>query len=142
MQNHRVFNAESRRGLMFHRLYTKFIIPALAEENPDPNTDPEDKGLNVNFEQMIAQARKEEKDKLYPRLQKAEAENKTLTASVNKYLLENAALKEELEKRKGADDPAKKALETKVSELEAENKRLKESTPDEASIREKVKAEY
>lgn len=149
MQTKRAFTAELNRGLVFqsHRILERLALRAFAEEGGDPAPDGGDPNQNppsVNFEQMIAQARKEEKDKLYPRIKKAEDENKTLTASVNKYLLENAALKDELEKLKNnSGDSAKiKELEDTITTLETENKTLKENTPNEEEIRKKIEAEF
>ena len=84
---------------------------------------------------------------VYPELtniKKAEEENKTLTASINKYLLENAALKDEIEKlkNKSGDDSKIKELEEKIATLENENKTLKENTPNEEEIRQRIEAEY
>ena len=142
MQNQSAFKVELNRRPMFQRVMDKIIIFAHAEDGdpaPTPTTDP----APINFEQAIAQARKEEKDKLYPRIKKAEDEVKNLTNSVNKYLLENAALKDELEKMKNQPaDPKVKELEDKVKSLEEENKTLKENTPKEDEIRQKIEAEY
>lgn len=142
MQNKRAFNAEPNRR--FLRIMDKIILLAHADENDPTPTDPEgNEPASINFEQAIAQARKEEKDKLYPRIKKAEDEVKTLTASVNKYLLENAALKDELEKMKSQPaDPKIKELEEKVTSLETENKTLKETAPSEEELRKKIEAEY
>lgn len=144
MQNKSAFKAEPNRRPMFQRFMDKIIIFAHAEDNDPPVTDPAtDPAPTINFEQAIAQARKEEKDKLYPRIKKAEDEVKSLTASVNKYLLENAALKDELEKLKSQPaDPKVKELEDKVKTLEDENKTLKENAPNEEEIRKRVESEY
>ena len=148
MQTKSAFTAEMNRGFMFksHRILERLALRAFADEGGDPA--PEDGGNpnppSVNFEQMIAQARKEEKDKLYPRIKKAEDEVKSLTASVNKYLLENAALKDELEKVKNnsGNDAKVKELEDKIKTLEDENKSLKENAPNEEAIRQKIEAEF
>lgn len=144
MQNKSAFKVELNRRPMFQRVMGKIILFAHADENdPAPQTDPATDPAPINFEQAIAQARKEEKDKLYPRIKKAEDEAKALTASVNKYLLENAALKDELEKLKSQPaDPKIKELEDKVTSLENENKTLKENAPNEEEIRKRVEAEY
>lgn len=137
MPMYRAFNAEHFRRMMFQRITGKLFISAHAEEEPTDTTP------TINLEQAIAQARKEEKDKLYPRIKKLEEENKTLQGSVNKYLLENAALKEEIEKQKNKpQDPKIKELEDKVKSLEDENKTLKESTPNEDEIRQKIEKEF
>jgi len=145
MQNKSAFNVELNRRPMFLRIRDRIILFAHAEEtDPNPTTDPAtDPNPGINFEQAIAQARKEEKDKLYPRIKKAEDEVKSLTTSVNKYLLENAALKDELEKMKNQPaDPKIKELEDKVTSLENENKTLKENAPNEEEIRKRVEEEY
>lgn len=146
MPNNRAFTVEHNRGFMFKsNILERLSIRAFADEGGEPTpTEGGEPTPGVNFEQMIAQARKEEKDKLYPRIKKAEDENKTLTASVNKYLLENAALKDELEKLKNKpnDDSKVKELEDKIKTLEDENKSLKENTPNEEEIRQKIEAEY
>ena len=144
MQNRSAFKAEHNRRPMFQRVMDKIILFTYAEENdPAPTQDPSNDPAPINFEQAIAQARKEEKDKLYPRIKKAEDEVKSLTTSVNKYLLENAALKDELEKlRNQPADPKVKELEEKVTTLENENKSLKENAPNEEEIRKRVEAEY
>lgn len=118
-------------------------ISARADEpNPDPApvTQPQ-----VNYEDLIKQARKEEKDKLYPRIEKAEKDLKEQVALNNDLLLKNAALSEEvakLKKKSGEPDP-------KVAELEGENQKLKDrikeledNTPNEDDIRAKVEKEY
>ena len=147
MKTKSAFIAETNRGLVFQKFLSKVALRAFADEgegdeNPTPTGDPNP--TSVNFEQLVAQARKEEKDKLYPRIKKAEDEVKTLTASVNKYLLENAALRDELEKVKSQskDDSKIKELEAKIATLEEENKTLKESTPNEEEIRKKIESEY
>ena len=144
MLNQSAFNAEPKRRPMFQRVRDKIIIFAHADDgNPAPATDPATDPAPINFEQAIAQARKEEKDKLYPRIKKLEDENKSLTTSVNKYLLENAALKDEMENMKSQPaDPKIKELEDKVKTLEDENKTLKENAPNEEEIRKKIESEY
>ena len=145
MPNNRAFTVEQNRGFMFKsNILERLSIRAFAEEGEPTPTEGGEPTPGVNFEQMIAQARKEEKDKLYPRIKKAEDENETLTASVNKYLLENAALKDELEKVKNnsGNDAKVKELEDKIKTLEDENKSLKENTPNEDEIRQKIEAEY
>lgn len=143
MQTKRDFMAELNRGLVLQKFIGRLALHAFADEG-DPAPDGGEPTPGVNFEQMIAQARKEEKDKLYPRIKKSEDENKTLTASVNKYLLENAALKDELEKLKNnsGDSSKVKELEDKIATLENENKTLKENTPNEEEIRKKIEAEF
>lgn len=146
MSKRSAFKAELNRGFVIPMLLNKIVLTAHADEGGEnePSGEGSNQSTGLNFEQMIAQARKEEKDKLYPRIKKAEDEVKTLTTSVNKYLLENAALKDELEKLKSnaGNDSKVKELEGRIADLEKENKSLKENTPNEEEIRQKVEAEY
>ena len=125
------------------KVFKGLSISARADEpkpDPAPVTQPQ-----VNYEDLIKQARKEEKDKLYPRIEKAEKDLRDQVAVNNDLLLKNAALSEEvakLKKKSGEPDP-------KVAELEAENQKLKDrikeledNTPSEDDIRAKVEKEY
>lgn len=135
--------AETSRGCKFHKILSRFAIQVYADEGEPPAG--EDKGTPpvVNYEQLIAQARKEEKDKLYPRLKKAEDENRELTTKLNTSLLKIAALQEELEKKNSAGDSEEVTnLKKQVTDLQAEIKTLKENAVDEESVRKKVAAEY
>ena len=133
-------NAETRVGWNVHKILSGLAIKAHAEEKP---ADEGDKTPEVNYEQLIAQARKEEKDKLYPRIQKLEEENKTLTKSSNNYLLQIAALKDELEKLKSAGDSDEvKTLKQTIADLQGQIETLKNNAVDEEAIRKKVADEY
>lgn len=143
------FIAEKKNSLT-RGIFNALILKAHAEEAPTegatqtagstqtPSTPP------INFETLIAQARKEEKDKLYPRITKLEGENKVLAENINTYLLEIAKLKQDIESLKNDTKDSKKIsdLEAQIKTLEAENETLKSSTPDEQSIRAKLEAEY
>lgn len=149
MQKRSAFMAEPIKGFMFQKILGRLATNVFAESDPVPDEDnettPSTTSANqINFEQMVAQARKEEKDKLYPRIKKLEEDNKTLVTSSNKFLLENAALKDEIEKLKSdsGNDTKVKDLESKINTLEAENKSLKESSPKEEEIRKKVEEEF
>ena len=136
----RSLNAETRVGWNVHKILSGLAIKAHAEEKP---ADEGDKTPEVNYEQLIAQARKEEKDKLYPRIQKLEEENKTLTKSSNNYLLQIAALKDELEKLKSAGDSDEvKTLKQTIADLQGQIETLKNNAVDEEAIRKKVADEY
>ena len=136
----RSLNAETRVGWNVHKILSGLAIKAHAEEKP---ADEGDKTPEVNYEQLIAQARKEEKDKLYPRIQKLEEENKTLTKSSNNYLLQIAALKDELEKLKSAGDSEEvKTLKQTIADLQGQIETLKNNAVDEEAIRKKVADEY
>lgn len=100
----------------------------------------------VDYEQLIAKARQEEKNKLYPEIQKLKAQNEALTQQSNENLLAKGRAEAELEAlkaqiEKGESEEVTK-LKAKVEALEEENKKLKESTPDESKIREELQKEF
>ena len=67
-------------------LNNNLFLTAFAEENP--NEPPKNEGNTVNYEQLIAQARREEKEKLYPQIEKLKAQAEVLTKQVNEALLD------------------------------------------------------
>ena len=93
--------------------------------------------VQVNFETLIAQARKEEKEKLYPRLQKAEKDLNNQIKANNDLLLQIGTLKAENEQLKGNLNNTE--LAERIKTLEAENETLKNKEKD---IREQVENEY
>ena len=143
MLKHSEFNAEHKKGLNLSELIMRpFLLKAFAEEQDPPQDPPKDN--TINYEQLIASARKEEKEKLYPRLKKLEDENKTLTTSVNGYLLKIAEVQKELDEAKSSkgDNEEITKLQGQITTLEAENKTLKESTPNAEAIRAQIEKEY
>lgn len=135
-----------RKGFI-QRFVSVLCFCALADEG-NTGTTPEPTAPPINFEALIAQARQEEKAKLYPQIEKLKGERDNLTTSLNNTLLENAALKEENAKLKSQcgekpeDSEAYKSLQAKFDELTAENETLKKSQVDEAEIRKQLEAEY
>lgn len=126
-----------RRGL---------LLRAFADEG-DNGGDNGDNGGNapqINFETLIANARKEEKEKLYPRIKKLEDENKALVQTNNDNLMKLAQAQKELDDLKANNGESQKVkdLETQLADAQAEIKTLKESTPKEDEIRARIEAEY
>jgi hypothetical protein len=116
----------------------------------DGAAQPPDAGAAVNVEELIAQVRKEEKDKLYPRLAKAEEESKRLTKELSNALIREAGLKAEIEaaKAKEGGEGELAALKSKAEtlksqneELAGENKRLLGEIAGEGALREKIRSE-
>lgn len=128
-------------------------LPVHADGEPpaDPTPTPAPAAApQVNFEEMIARVRREEKDKLYGKIKKLEEENATLRTSNNDYILKIAGYQAQVEKltadltaaqSKGDDDEVKK-LNDKIQSLTTELEEAKKNTPDEASIRAQIEAEY
>lgn len=128
------------------------IRNVLAEEPANPTSTQQ-----INYEQLIATARKEEKDKLYPLLNAEKEKVKTLTTQHNELLLSNAQLQkdyeavkvelQQLKDNKGIKDSeiVTKLKEEKVK-LENELKQLRESAVNvddlRAEIEKEVKAKY
>lgn len=91
-----------------------------AEEPQEPTQDPATGGANpeqtsaptqsstINYEDLIAQARKQEKDKLYPQISKLQKENEDLVKKNNAHLLSI-----------GEKDTEIRTLKAKIAELES-----------------------
>ena len=159
MQNNRVFTAELNRGLI-KGLLKSFSLFAFADEGSEgagttaktPETTPStpakdtttpDGGPTIDFERAIALARQEEKDKLYPRLDKAEKRVKELTSANNKYILEIASLKDKISQMESSGESEEvTTLKNQVATLTQELETLKSSTPDEAALREQISKEF
>lgn len=98
----------------------------------------------LNFEVLIANARKEEKEKLYPRIKKLEDENKALVQTNNDNLMKLAQAQKELDEMKANNGESQKVkdLEAQLATVQAELTTVKESTPKEEEIRARIEAEY
>lgn len=147
------FNAETRKGLfkVLSVLSTAFVMSALADDGGTGATDPTppvaNGGSQLNFEQLIANARKEEKDKLYPQIEKLKTENANLVSNINNYLLKIGDLEELIKKlqEEGGDsekDTQIANLTQQVNDLTTELNQLKESVVDEATLRQQIEKEY
>ena len=124
-----------RRGL---------LLRAFADEGDNGGEGGNEGTPQINFETLIANARKEEKEKLYPRIKKLEDENKALVQSNNDNLVKLAQTQKELDELKSNNGESQKVkdLEAQLETAQAEIKTLKESTPKEEEIRARIEAEY
>ena len=125
-------------------LNNNLFLTAFAEENPaEP---PKNEGNMMNFEQLIAQARREEKEKLYPQIEKLKAQAEVLTKQVNEALLAKGAVEKELadlkESQKKGDSEEVTKLKAQVEALKSENENLKKNTVSEEDLRKKLEEEY
>lgn len=128
-------------------LYRGFLLRAFADEGDNGAGDNGGNGDNspqINFETLIANARKEEKEKLYPRIKKLEDENKALVQTNNDNLMKLAAAQKELDEMKANNGESQviKDLKAQLETAQAEIKTLKETTPNEEELRAKIEAEY
>ena len=105
----------------------------------------------VNIEELIAMARKEEKDKLYPQIENLKSEKARITGSLNEALLKNAELTKQLETLKSEKgnvaelNSAIKDLEAKVEVLTSEKEDLAEklkNAPKAEELEAKFKTQY
>lgn len=105
---------------------------------------------SINYEDLIARARQQEKDKLYPQIKKLEEEKKALIEKNNANLLslgekdsEITALKKEIEtlKSKGASSEEKRLL-SENDDLKKKLAELEANTISREEIEKEIKAEY
>lgn len=144
---HRLLNTATR--LFCRKVY--------ADDTPEDG-DGEDEAPQVSFEDLISKARKEEKDKLYPQIDKLKKEKKVLTDANNAHLLTISGLQDDVTELKkqiataGTDDSElvkglKKQLDDALKIIDGLREDLKnkpEGTEDELreTIRKEVEAEY
>ena len=124
------------------------IISAHADSEGDSGTNGDEP---INYEALIAKARKEEKDKLYSKIQGLENENKDLIKNCNNYITKIGELEASLEKAKtnSADPQEVQSLRDKITTLEAEKEALtskiaeleSEDPEKEADLRKSITAE-
>lgn len=146
--------AENKFGA-FKKVLSLLCMTAHAEENEVKEVDEGNTPTpqpHVNLEQIITQTRKEEKDKLYPRIKKLEEDNKKHQTAINNYLIKIGDLtqavsvltkeNEQLKKGDGEDSEEVKGLKSQIATLTAENEKLKNSSPNEEELRKQIEAEY
>lgn len=146
-------NLEKNSG-MFKKFLKILSLRAFADENPEPIPDPpkdipkpkdENEGVPAfNFEQLIAQARKEEKEKLYPEINRLKEELRIMTTNNNNNLLEVAKLKEELEKIKANNNESTEitGLKEELENVRNEYEDFKKNTVSEEDLRAILEKEY
>jgi hypothetical protein len=125
-------------------LNNNLFLTAFAEENPaEP---PKNEGTTMNFEHLIAQARREEKEKLYPQIEKLKAQAEVLTKQINEALLAKGAAEKELadlkESQKKGDSEEVTKLKAQIEALKSDNENLKKNTVSEEDLRKKLEEEY
>lgn len=130
----------------------KALIRNVLAEEPASPTQPV-----VNYEELIAKARREEKDKLYPQIEAERNKATAITEQHNDLLLkhaqlqnENKALKEEIKELKDNEGKGENKeiakLKQEKATLEGELEKLRGSIVDEPTLRQQieneVKAQY
>ena len=125
----------------------KVMVKNVLAEEPVPPQQPQ-----ISYEQLIARARQEEKDKLYPQLKAEKDKVADLTKSNNDLLVQVGTLKnendvmkaqiEDLKNNKGANENAEiTRLKAELEKVKKEYKEFKDGTVDEATLRQQVEAE-
>jgi len=142
-------------------------LKAFADENPDgvagddTNNNQPTNPPTINYEDLIAKARKEEKDKQYKTIEKYKTQVNTLTEQHNSDLLKIADLEKRLEtaetkltKAGSGDSEETKTLKAEVETLKADKKSLEDKVKTfesqkpvsreevEAEVRAELEAEY
>lgn len=144
-----------------NEIFKKVSFRVQAEEQPkeDNKEEPQQVGQastpqpTVNFEDLIANARKQEKDKLYPQIKKLEEENKKLIEKNNQHLLtigEKDAKIQELtsEVTKATDNTNKstsereKALQNEIETLKTQIANMEKDAISVEDIESSIRAEY
>lgn len=101
----------------------------------------------VNFEDLIANARKQEKDKLYPQIKKLEEEKKKLVEKNNQHLLtigEKDARIKELEILTNSDSVSERetALQNEIESLKTTIANMEKDAISVEEIESSIRAEY
>ena len=155
MKNNCGFNAEKFTKLFNMRNVLRTYDVFAEEQDPDGSTNPvpdSSQTAPVNFEQLIAKAREEEKNKLYPTIDKLKNENSTYVQTHNEDLIAIATRDKEIERlnneiktlQSQIDGKESEALKTLKKELKAaqdEVQTLKDSAPNVEELRENIRAE-
>lgn len=152
MSNLRGITAEKKLSVL-SKVLSSICMIAHADEVSEPTGGSDDgvKTPQINYEQLIAQARKEEKEKLYPRIKKLEEDNAALVTTGNNNLIKIGdltqtvnTLTKELEAYKNGEKTSEEVetLKTQIATLEAENKKLKEEAPNVEQLRAEIEQEY
>lgn len=167
MKNYRGFNAENVKKLFGMRNVIRYNVFADGEPTGDPAGNPVDPtgtgnpvgepSAPVNFETLIAKAREEEKNKLYPTIDKLKRENEAHIKTHNEDLIAIATKDKEIERLKGEvqtlqsqvdgnETDAIKALKKELKAAQDEVQTLKDNAPNveelTAKIRGEIEAEY
>ena len=142
-----LYNAKHNGNFFFKKFIYGMSMNVHADETTEPGGDDPKPGANpaptMNYEEMIARVRREEKDKLYGTIKKKDETIASLRESINGYILQIAEYQKKLEEAQKQSNPDEiKQLNDKVAELTAALEEAKKNTPNEDAIREQVKAEY
>lgn len=141
----------SKNAEVLKALVAKLLVTSFADDGGDGGDDKGAGGTGgstINYEDLIAKARKEEKDKLYPEIKRYRKMSEDMTTQNNDNLLKIGRLEkkiEELEAQKsGVSDEEVEKLRNRITELEEEISKKEEkegSVPNEEELRKTIRAE-
>ena len=143
-----------KRGIFF-KVYAEEEKGGTEEKPEDKKPEGEDKSTeetpktpNFNYEDLISKARKEEKDKLYPKITALEKEKADLIEKSNNSLLTIGELQTKLEEAEKKSTGSATSVNEEVANLkkaladkEAELKGLEETTEDISVVEERIRKE-
>lgn len=155
MKNNCGFNVEKFTKLFNMRNVLRTYNVFAEEQDPDGSTNPvpdSSQTAPVNFEQLIAKAREEEKNKLYPTIDKLKNENSTYVQTHNEDLIAIATRDKEIERLNneiktlqsqidGKESEALKSLKRELKAAQDEVQTLKDSAPNVEELKENIRAE-
>lgn len=125
------------------RLFGGLTLKAFAEENPaegdggdEGDGTPAKKTPTINYEDLIAKARKEEKDKQYKTIEKLKGQIETLTQQHNDDLLAKADLEKQL---KDAQEKLKTVGQGDSEEVKTLKGEIATLTKDKEDLEKKIK---
>lgn len=140
------------KKLMFINVFAEEGTPEVTETNTSDNPEAP-KTPVVNYEDLIANAREQEKAKLYPQIKKLKEEKSSLVEKNNAHLLslgekeaEIKELKKQLEQAlntnsQGANE-REKSLLSEIETLKATIEELKNNTVSREEIENEIRGEY
>lgn len=130
-------------------VFSKFVPIALAESaegSDDPDKGNEGSPVPINYEELIARARKEEKDKLYGTINSLKSELNTAKETINKHLLTIGTLQSEIDnlksKKSNSNNQEVTELKNKISDLEEQLSKAPKEEDLRTQIRTELESEY
>lgn len=154
MRKNHALKRQNITDLIREKLFLTVFADEEKEESTKEETDKEEtkeeqkEESSINYEDLISKARKEEKEKLYPKISTLEKEKKDLIEKHNSSLLTIGELQskiEKLSKKEETLDTTKeedkdlKALKIALEEKELELKTLLETTESVEDVEERVR---
>lgn len=139
----------SKNAEVLKALVSKLLVTSFADDS-GAGDDGSKQVQVVNYEELIAKARKEEKNKLYPEIDRYKRLFEDMTRQNNDNIIKIGTLEKKIEeleanKSSGVSDEEVTKLNNRIAELEAEVKKYEEQdngeAPNEEELRESIRAE-